>query len=140
MSPPLFDGPKLSMKITIMRSFLAVLMITVSCSYTGIAMAHHSFASYDFDKQVTFEGVVAEVKFRNPHIELTLIRTLENGKKETIVFSEGAPANMLVRMGLRPEMIKAGTKITAIGSPKKSDPSVYFLRKIILQNGKEYGV
>jgi hypothetical protein len=123
-----------------MKSLLVALIIAVSCGYNSIAAAHHSFASYDFDKQIKFEGVVAEVKFRNPHIELTLVRTLENGKKETIVFSEGAPANMLVRMGLRPEMIKAGTRITAIGSPKKSDPSVYFLRKIILENGKEYGV
>ena len=123
-----------------MKSLLVALIIAVSCGYNSIAAAHHSFASYDFAKQIKFEGVVAEVKFRNPHIELTLVRTLENGKKETIVFSEGAPANMLVRMGLRPEMIKAGTRITAIGSPKKSDPSVYFLRKIILENGKEYGV
>jgi len=102
-------------------------------------MAHHSFASYDFEKEIPFQGVVSEVKFRNPHIELTLIRTTEDGKQETIVFSEGAPANMLVRMGLRPEMIKAGTRITAIGSPKKSDPAVYFLRKIILENGKTFG-
>ena len=118
---------------------LFILLLVISCGFSNLAMAHHSFASYDFDKQITFKGVVSEVKFRNPHIELTLIRTLENGEKETIEFSEGAPANMLVRMGLRPEMIKAGTSITAIGSPKKSEPSVYFLRKIILENGKSYG-
>lgn len=122
-----------------MKSILLALLLFVSCGFSNPALAHHSFASYDFQKQVPFEGVVSEVKFRNPHIELTLIRTLENGEKETIVFSEGAPANMLVRMGLRPEMIKAGTRIKAIGSPKKTDPSVYFLRKIILENGKSYG-
>ena len=123
-----------------MKSMLFALLIALTCSISNRVQAHHSFASYDFKTEIRFEGVVAELKFRNPHIALTLIRTLPNGKQETIVFSEGAPANMLVRMGLRPEMIKAGTKIIAIGSPKKSDPSVYFLRKIILQNGKEYGV
>ena len=127
------------MKITTIKSIVLMLVFVVSCGFSSLVMAHHSFASYDFDKQIPFEGVVSEVKFRNPHIELTLIRTLENGKKETIEFSEGAPANMLVRMGLRPEMIKAGTRIKAIGSPKKSNPSVYFLRKIILENGKTYG-
>lgn len=122
-----------------MKSILFMLLLVLSCGFSNTATAHHSFASYDFDKQVPFKGIVSEVKFRNPHIELTLIRTLENGDKETIEFSEGAPANMLVRMGLRPEMIKAGTRITAIGSPKKSNPSVYFLRKIILEDGRTFG-
>lgn len=122
-----------------MKSMLFMLLFAISCGFSNVAMAHHSFASYDFDKQIPFEGVVYELKFRNPHIELTLLRTLENGEKEKIEFSEGAPANMLVRMGLRPDMIKPGTKITAIGSPKKSDPSVYFLRKIILEDGKSFG-
>lgn len=102
--------------------------------------AHHSFAVYDFETQIPFEGVVTELKFRNPHIAMKLTVTNEGGEQETINFIEGAPANMLVRIGLRPDMIKVGTKLTAYGSPKKEDPSVYFLRKVVLENGEEYGV
>ena len=100
--------------------------------------AHHSFAIYDFTQEVPFEGVVATLNFKNPHISMTLTRTLENGETDTINFVEGAPANMAVRGGLRPEMIKPGTKVTAIGSPRKDDPNAYFLRKIVLEDGREF--
>ena len=102
------------------------------------AAAHHSFAIYDFEQQTTFEGVVETLNFRNPHISLTLKRTLPNGETEIINFVEGSPANMAVRMGLLPEMIQPGTKITAVGSPRKDDPDAYFLRRLTLEDGREF--
>ena len=121
-----------------MKYFLRLLLTASLCMSGGTVAAHHSFASYDFEKQISFTGVIKEFKFRNPHIAMTLVRTTEGGKEEIVNFPEGAPANMLARLGLRPEMVKQGTKITAVGSPKRTDPSVYFLRKIILENGKEF--
>ena len=105
---------------------------------TGPALGHHSFAVYDFTQQIPFEGVVATLSFRNPHISLTLTHALANGSTETIQFAEGAPANMNVRNGLLPEMIKPGTKITAVGSPRKDDPHVFFLRRVVLEDGREF--
>lgn len=102
------------------------------------ASAHHSFAIYDFTQEIPFEGVVDTLNFKNPHIAMTLKRTLDNGETEIITFIEGAPANMLVRNGLRPDMIKPGTKITAIGSPLKDDPTRFFLRRVILEDGREF--
>src|SRR5262245_38393894 len=34
----------------------------------GPALGHHSFAVYDFTQQIPFQGVVATLSFRNPHI------------------------------------------------------------------------
>ncbi len=101
-------------------------------------LGHHSFAIYDFSQEIPFEGVVETLNFKNPHIAMTLTRTLEGGAEETITFIEGAPANMLVRRGLRPAMIEPGTRITAIGSPLREDPGVYFLRRIRLEDGREF--
>ena len=102
------------------------------------ASPHHSFAVYDFSQKIPFEGVVETLNFKNPHIAMTLTLTTESGESRTINFVEGAPANMLVRNGLRPEMIKPGTTITAIGSPLREDPNQYFLRRIRLQDGREF--
>lgn len=102
------------------------------------AFGHHSFAIYDFSQEIPFEGVVATLNFKNPHIAMTLTRTLDNGDTETITFIEGAPANMLVRRGLRPNMIVPGTRITATGSPLREDPGVYFLRRVRLEDGREF--
>ncbi len=102
------------------------------------AAAHHSFAIYDMQQNVEFHGVVDTVKFRNPHMAMTLTVTGENGEKKTINFVEGAPANMLARLGLRPDMLPPGTEITAIGAPRNDDPDAWFLKAIVLPDGTRF--
>jgi Family of unknown function (DUF6152) len=102
------------------------------------AAAHHSFAIYDMQQNVEFHGVIETVKLRNPHMAMTLTVTAANGDKETINFVEGAPANMLARLGLRPEMIPVGQEITAIGAPRRDNPDTWFLKAIILPDGTRF--
>ena len=102
------------------------------------AAAHHSFAVYDMQQNVEFHGIVDTVKFRNPHMAMTMIATNEKGEKKQINFVEGAPANMLVRLGLRPEYIQPGQEITAIGAPRRDDPNAWFLKAIILPDGTKF--
>jgi hypothetical protein len=108
------------------------------CVLPASLSAHHSFAVYDFDTEIPFEGVVATLRFRNPHIEMTLTHQTADGETVIIEFVEGAPANMLVRRGLHPDMIQPGTRLTAIGSPRHDDPDAYFLRRIRLPDGREF--
>ena len=112
--------------------------LAVLLGVSTVASSHHSFAVYDFEKQIEFTGTVATLNFKNPHIAMTLSVTNEEGEIEIIDFIEGAPANMLVRNGLRPNMIAVGTEITAIGSPLIEDPSKFFLRRVRLADGSEY--
>jgi hypothetical protein len=109
----------------------------------GIAMstsllAHHSFAIFDFQTQIPFEGTVETLKFRNPHIEMTLKTIDADGNEKIINFVEGAPANMLARQGLTPALLKKGTRVTGIGSPLIADNEKFFLRSIILEDGREF--
>jgi hypothetical protein len=104
------------------------------------AAAHHSFAIYDMSQNIEFEGVVDTVKLRNPHMALTLVQTKPDGTKETINFVEGAPANMIVRMGLDPADIAVGKPIKAIGAPRRDNPNAYFLKAIILPDGRRFSV
>ena len=110
----------------------------VAAAAATAASAHHSFAIYDMQQDVEFVGVVETVKFRNPHMAMTLTTTGANGEQQTIDFVEGAPANMLARLGLRPDMIKPGQKITAIGAPRRDDPNAWFLKAIILPDGTRF--
>lgn len=114
---------------------VSVLLMLATLS---VARAHHSFAVYDFEQQIEFVGTVDTLNFKNPHIAMTLRVTNEHGESEIINFIEGAPANMLARNGLRPDMIAPGTKITAVGSPLMTDSSKYFLRNVILPDGREF--
>jgi hypothetical protein len=69
---------------------------------------------------------------------LTLRVTKDDGTTGTIHFVEGAPANMVVRVGLNPADIAVGKPIKAIGAPLLADPNVYFLKAIILPDGRRF--
>jgi hypothetical protein len=111
----------------------SILAVAAPCS-----LAHHSFAIYDMSQNVEFEGVVETLRFRNPHMAMTLTVTNENGEKQTIEFVEGAPANMLVRLGMKPEFIQPGENITAIGAPRHDNPNAWFLKAVILEDGRTF--
>jgi hypothetical protein len=119
-------------------NFRMVAGLLCALLFSAPAAAHHSFAIFDFSTQIPYEGVVETLDFRNPHIAMTLRVTKEDGSEEIINFIEGAPANMLARTGLRPEMIAPGTRITAMASPLHDDPKKFFLRLIILEDGTAY--
>ena len=122
----------MSMKSRIATGFISTFLLL------PIAWAHHSFAVYDFMRQIEFSGTVESLNFRNPHVSMTLRVTNAEGVSEIINFVEGAPANMLARQGLRPELLQPGVEITAFGSPLLADPSKIFLRKIVLSDGREF--
>jgi hypothetical protein len=119
------------------RLALVSLAAAVAAGSTA-AVAHHSFAIYDMQQNVEFHGVIETVKFRNPHMAMTLTVTNDSGEKRTINFVEGAPANMLARLGLRPDLIQPGQEITAIGAPRSDDPDAWFLKAIILPDGTRF--
>lgn len=121
------------------RRLLALLAATAA-TLTWPALGHHSFAIYDMSQNIEFDGVVEVVKLRNPHMALTLVQTKPDGTKATINFVEGAPANMIVRMGLNPADVAAGKSIKAIGAPRRDDPNAYFLKAIILPDGRRFSV
>jgi hypothetical protein len=116
------------------------LLISISALFTAPLAAHHSFAVYDFQNEIEFDGVVETLNFKNPHLAMTLAVTHEDGSSEIIEFVEGAPANMLIRMGFDPKWIAPGTRIRAIGSPRRDDPKRLFMKSMILEDGREFRV
>ena len=121
-----------------MKKRLKGLLVAALAAVALPAAAHHSFAIYDMTQNIEFDGVVETLKMRNPHMAMTLTVTNADGTKKTINFVEGAPANMIVRMGLNPADVAAGKPIKAIGAPRKDDPNAYFLKAIILPDGRKY--
>ena len=121
-----------------MKKRLNALLAAALAAFALPAAAHHSFAIYDMAQNIEFDGVVETLKMRNPHMSMTLTVTNPDGTKKTINFVEGAPANMIVRMGLNPADVAVGKPIKAIGAPRKDDPNAYFLKAIILPDGRRY--
>lgn len=102
------------------------------------ADAHHSLAIYDVGETLNFNGVIEELRLQNPHISLTLAVTKAGGTRGKIEFAEGPPASLLTRMGLTEAEVAVGKPIRAIGIPRRDDPTVFFLRAIILADGRRF--
>ena len=113
-------------------------LVSASLIFPLSSLAHHSFAIFDFEIQTEFKGEVSKLRFKNPHMSMLLKTVDENGNEVIVDFIEGAPANMLVRNGLKPSMIKVGTEITVFGSPLREDTSKFFIRKMVLEDGSEF--
>ena len=78
------------------------------------AFAHHSFAPhFDSSKPANISGTITEFEARNPHSYLHIAATDENGRtREYVCESHGV--TQLSRNGIKPEMLKAGTKVKAL--------------------------
>ena len=100
------------------------------------AAADHSLAAYDVEQSIYFSGVVETLRMENPHIALTLTVTKGDGTRGTVNFVEGAPAGRLELMGLKAADIAVGKAIRAVGAPRYDDSSRYYLKAIILPDGR----
>jgi hypothetical protein len=82
------------------------------------SLAHHSAAMFEATKTITVEGVVKEWQLTNPHSWLVVSVTGKDGKITEWGFEAEGPSTLL-RAGIHPSDLKAGTKITITGRPMK---------------------
>jgi hypothetical protein len=104
------------------------------------ALAHHSFAPhFDASKPVSISGTVTEYEARNPHSYLHIAAIDENGRTQEYV-CESHGYTQLTRLGLSPEMLKAGTELRVTGSLSRHDPHMCFFDSVTLADGKTLSV
>jgi hypothetical protein len=91
----------------------AVLMAAVP------AFAHHSFAMFDYNKEITITGSVKELQWVNPHIHLFVnVPDGKGGMAEWDV--EGGTPGNLRRTGWSRDVVKPGDKISVVIRPLKN--------------------
>src|ERR1700675_329300 len=105
-------GPNLSggggMRRILLRA-IAVILILFFCQAS--ILAHHGTAAYDTAKSLTLKGVVTSFEFINPHAELRVAVTDENGRTVNWLAETNNP-NRLARRGWNRNVLKAGDAIT----------------------------
>lgn len=114
----------------------AAVFATVILASTS-AEAHHSAAMFEPKKEVTFEGVVKEFQFTNPHSWLLVDVTNKDGSVTTWGFEAEGPTALL-RNGVRPADFKSGTKLTITGRPMKDGRPGALWRKAVREDGVEF--
>lgn len=76
--------------------------------------AHHPFASYDLDKDVTVTGEVVRAIYSEPH---SFLHVREAGDGKATWIGELKGVGTLRTHGLTPTTLKAGERVTLRGHP-----------------------
>jgi len=117
-------------------AFAAIVAVLLVC---GPVFAHHGNAAYDEKNPITVKGTVTEFAWANPHVQIYFDSKDEKGN--LIHYSvETLSPGKLVRAGWGKDSLKAGDFVTVTLDPAKTGAPVGFLRKLVLENGKELGL
>ena len=115
----------------------ATMALSLAAGTTAPALAHHSFAMFDFQASKTVTGTVEQFDWTNPHTFIWLqVPTGAGGASERYGF-EGMSPNYLGRRGWSKETLKPGDKVTVTYHPLKDGSKGGTYQKVTLSNGKE---
>ena len=106
-----------------------------SLLYVPLALAHHSFAMFDLNKEVTVEAVVKEVQFTNPHVWIQIKVADAKGRRTEWGIEAGA-RGMMIRAGWTSSTLKPGDKITLVMHPLKDGKPSGSLVRVTLNDGR----
>ena len=117
----------------------AAIALSLAAGAAAPALAHHSFAMFDFQASKTVTGTVEQFDWTNPHtfIWLQVPTSAATGATERYGF-EGMSPNFLGRRGWSKSTLKPGDKVTVTYHPlKDSDQKGGTYQKVTLSDGKE---
>ena len=112
----------------------SVLVAALATGFLGVSHAHHSFAIYDIDNKISRTGVLTLFEFSQPHIQLVLEATLDNGLKETWEIESMAPRRWDSFDHPR-DVAEVGETVTILGWPARDGSDTMALSTIITERG-----
>ena len=116
------------------RHWMALGLIAIAAPAT----AHHSFAMFDMQKDVTVSGTVTEFRWTNPHSFIELDVPNGHGANDHWSIELNSPNN-LMRQGWKRNSVKAGDKVTVTLNPLRNGKKGGLFNTIILPDGHSLG-
>ncbi len=104
----------------------------------SVASAHHSSTTfYDYDNFIEFEGEVSRVLWRNPHVQFSIMRTMEDGTREEWL-ADSASVNSLQRGGFDRQLVSPGDVVRVYGPVSRQGLKAIRAVNLMLPGGEEY--
>ncbi|MED5535120.1 MAG: DUF6152 family protein [Pseudomonadota bacterium] len=134
----LLDGIFVAQRVTL-ESFIVsyIRPFFIGVSFSASAVAHHS-PNLHFDRNEVTEvsGEISEVAWRNPHTEITVLATDEDGE-EILWLVDARGASQFLRAGLDEDMFRVGEHIQVAGFRGRRNRNAVFSTNILLADGRE---
>ncbi len=119
-----------------MNTSIAIKFTALGALLASSVLAHHSTAvNFNRNSEISVEGVIIEYRFQNPHVQILLDATNDDGEVERWMVEMSAK-NQLLRSGWKGDEFVVGTRITVFGS-EGYRPRSMLLRRAIMPDGTE---
>ena len=115
----------------------AAIALSLAAGATAPALAHHSFAMFDFKASKSVTGTVEQFDWTNPHTFIWLQVPTGAGSATERYGFEGMSPNYLGRRGWTKSTLNPGDKVTVTYHPLKDGSKGGTYQKVMLSNGKE---
>ncbi len=113
-----------------MKRRMHSLVIVVGLTLAAVSGAHHSAVMFDTTQEIVVEGVVTRYEWRNPHVYMAVETIAENGEIFEQQIEAGAPS-ILNPLGLTPDSLMSGERVTVFGNPNKGGAERIMLGKYL---------
>ncbi|MEI9890999.1 MAG: DUF6152 family protein [Caulobacteraceae bacterium] len=122
-----------------MHRRLAILGITAAVMASAApALAHHSFAMFDRQKEITLKGTVKEFQWTNPHSFIEIEVPDDKGTITAYSVEMNSPNN-LTRQGWKSTSLKVGDKVVLLMNPLRDGSRGGLFVSVMLPDGKVLG-
>ena len=106
------------MTISTIKAGYTVAAVAAALATAAPAVAHHSGAMFDSEKEVTINGTVREFQYTNPHSWIQVVVPGQGGKNLEWSIEAAAPI-VLFRAGIKKTAFMPGDKVTVRVHPMK---------------------
>ena len=120
-----------------MKLHVAIVAASLLAPVSGTALAHHSFAMFDQEKETKLVGIVKEVQWTNPHIWVQVLVPDASGKAMEWSIEGGSP-NGLSHQGWKRASLKPGDHVEIVIHPLKNGEQGGSLMRVSV-DGKPIG-
>jgi hypothetical protein len=110
----------------------ALAAVVAALAAVAPALAHHSFAMFDFERTVTLKGTVKELQWTNPHVILWVETTPAAGQTSEVWSAELTSPGNLTRNGWTKRTLKPGDKVLVDINPLRDGGKGGGFRKAVL--------
>jgi hypothetical protein len=120
-----------------MPSQIARLPLVAALLFGTPALAHHSHAMYEDERQITLTGTVTQLQWSNPHVFLYIAVPGENGQSLNWALEGGSPTQLL-EQGWPQGNPQPGDRISVTVRPLKAGARGGLIRTVTFADNTEF--
>ena len=113
-----------------------ILAATLMLSPMGVRAHHSPNVHFDRSEIIEIEGELTELRWRNPHVQLT-VETIDEQGETSIWDVEYLAPSFLSRQGISRDLFIEGETLRVAGYLGRSNKAAIFSTNILLPNGQE---